>query len=216
MIDQHVLDRAETLAEMAPDDSVTAEILSGREGRFSTATPLSAAPVTYLEDTEAPAYLLTNAKRGIGLGSKRNTVSPEGDRRTVIVVTGRRTLCLVGGEDDDEVIEVPHESVAKTAYNTGFRGHRIALRTPRQQYHIWVHRKVEEALLAATTEFIEDRRPDEPETIDDGDANTVMYRGRPVSLDPETDDADDESAENEASDSDHTITYRGKPVEEDP
>ncbi|WP_136689936.1 hypothetical protein [Halorhabdus amylolytica] len=222
MIDQRILDRAATLAEMAPDDSVTAEVLSGRESRFSTATPLAKPPVTYLEDTEAPAYVLTNAKRGIGRGSKRNTVSPDGERRTVVLVTGRRTLCLVGRESEDEVIEVPHDAVAKAAYNTGLRGHRIALRTPRQQYHLWVHRKTGEPLLETTTEFIGDHQLDDPETLEDNDASRVMYRGRPVNLDAgprqsgdsETEDTRTEDGETDTSDGDHTITYRGKPIED--
>ncbi|WP_244605345.1 hypothetical protein [Halorhabdus rudnickae] len=217
MIDQQVLDRAATLAEMAPDDSVTAAVLSGREAHFSTATPLAEPPVTYLEDAEAPAYVLTNAKRGIGRGSKRNTVSSDGERRTVILVTGRRTLCLIGGESADEVIEVPHDAVAKAEYSTGFRGHRIALRTPRQQYHLWIHRKTEEPLLEATTEFIGDHRPDDPETLADDEASRVMYRGRPVNLDAEASqsgDSETEDNETAASDSDHTIMYRGKPVDD--
>ncbi|WEL17333.1 Uncharacterized protein SVXHr_1159 [Halorhabdus sp. SVX81] len=207
MIDQRIVEKAETLAKMAPDDSVTAEVLAGREGRFSTTTPLAAPPVTYLQDTEAPAYVLTNKKRGIGLGSKRNTTSPTGERRTVILVTGRRTLCLVGGESDDEVIEIPHESVAKAAYSTGLRANRIALRTPRQQYHCWIHRKTTEALLDATTEFIEERQPEDPEPTDGDDASRVMYRGRPVNRDQLTGSSGE-------SDSDRTVTYRGKPVED--
>jgi len=217
MIDQRILERAETLAEMAPDDSVTTEVLSGREGRFSTATPLAKPPVTYLEDTEAPAYVLTNAKRGIGRGSKRNTVSPDGERRTVILVTGRQTLCLVGGESEDEVIEVPHDAIAKAEYSTGLRGHRIALRTPRQQYHLWIHRKTGEPLLEATTEFIGDHQLDDSETLEDNDASRVMYRGRPVNFDSaeRTDlDSEEGTGETEPSDSDHTITYRGKPVDD--
>lgn len=96
MNEQQVVDRASTLAEMALHDSVTSTILAGREGRFSTVAPLSNAPVTYLEAAEAPAFNQTNGKRGIGRGTKRNKVSPAKERRTVILVTGRRTLCPVG------------------------------------------------------------------------------------------------------------------------
>jgi len=207
MIDQRIVDRAETLAEMAPDDSVTAEVLAGREGRFTTATPLAAPPVTYLEDTEAPAYVLTNKKRGIGLGSKRNTTAPAGERRTVILVTGRRTLCLVGGESSDDVIEVPHESVAKAVYSTGFRGHRIGLRTPRQQYHCWIHRNTKESLLEASTEFIEARQPEDPEPLDGDDASRLTYRGRPVTREQLAD-------QSKRSADDRSLTYRGQPLED--
>ena len=208
MVDRQSVERAETLAEMAPDDSVTVAVLAGFEGRFTSATPLAEPPVTYLEDAEAPAYVLTNGKRGIGLGSKRNTVSPARDRRTVLLVTGRRTLCLVGGDSEDEVISVPHESVAQVEYHTGFRRHRLVLRTPRQLYHCWVHRRVNEQLLAATTEFIEDRRPDEAQVMDTDEANVVMYRGRPVRLHSGATDP-------EPTDSEQTIRYRGQPVDDE-
>jgi len=207
MVDRQSVERAETLAEMAPDDSVTVEVLAGFEGRFTSETPLSQPPVSYLEDAEAPAYVLTNGNRGIGLGSKRNTVSPASDRRTVLLVTGRRTLCLVGGHSEDEVISVPHESVAEIEYTTGFRRHRIVIRTPRQLYHCWIHRKVGESLLAATTEFIEDRRPDEGKPEDTDEASVVMYRGRPVRL-------HSGASEPETSNSDQTIRYRGQPVDD--
>lgn len=207
MNEQQITDRALTLAEMAPHESVTVDVLAGREGRFSTVTPLNEPPVTYLEGTEAPAYVLTNGKRGIGLGTKRNTVSPSGDRRTVILVTGRRTLCLVGQSSGDEVVEIPHETVASVSYKTGFRANRIAMRTPQKIYHCWIHRKVETSLLEAATSFVEDHQSDSPESIDgDDDANRVMYRGRPVKQDVFEDSSD--------GDSDQTVTYRGQPVDD--
>jgi len=208
MNERQIVDRATTLAEIAPHDSVTTEILSGRESQFSSVTPLNEAPVTYLEPTESPAYVLTNRKRGIGRGTKRNTVSPASDRRTVVLVTGRRTLCLVGKESGDEVIEIPHESVASTAYKTGFRANRIALRTPRKLYHCWIHRKVEESLLERTTAFVDERRSEDPEEIDgDEDANRVMYRGQPVKTGSDGPDTGD-------TDTSQTVMYRGQPVDD--
>lgn len=205
---QQIADTAATLSSMAPHPSVTREILAGREGEFSTATPLSEPPVTYLEGTEAPAYVLTNGKRGIGLGTKRNTVTPDSDFRTVVLVTGRRTLCLVGGEPEDEVIEIPHDAVVSTTCKTGLRAKRLALRTPKKQYHCWVHRKVEADRLDAAASFVEDRRSDSPETVDNDDgANRVMYRGRPVS------NSANEGTESD-SETDQTVMYRGRPVDD--
>ncbi|WP_254279189.1 hypothetical protein [Haloarcula marina] len=223
MTDQRVVDRALTLAEMAPNDSVTMAVLAGREGPHSKAAPLNEPPVTYLEGAEAPAYILSNVKRGIGLGSKRNTVSPQGDRQALVLVTGRRTLCLVGRESEDERIEIPHEAVAEVTYKTGFRAHRLTLTTPHKEYHCWVHRKTEETLLEQAWTFIEDRKQETPSAIDDEDgANRVMYRGRPVKTDAETngngdataDGSDDEDATSETSDSEeYTVMYRGRPVD---
>ncbi|MFU1782541.1 hypothetical protein ACM16X_14250 [Haloarcula japonica] len=202
-----VTERAETVAEMAPGSSVTTAVLAGHESRFSESPPLNNPPLTYLDGAEAPAYLLTNGKRGIGRGTKRKTDSPVGDRRTVILVTGRRTLCLIGKDGDDEVIEIPHEAVADVTTKSGFRAHRLALRTPRKMYHCWVHRKTDKATLNAAAEFIENHQQDSPDAIDGDDtANRVMYRGRPVAPQDTT---------NENGDSDQTTYYRGQPIDDD-
>ena len=204
MTDRATYDRAETLAEIAPNETVTAPLLAGAEGQFST-PPLHEPPVTYLEPAESPAYVLSNAKRGIGLGSKRNTVSPDRGHETVVLVTGRRTLCLVGQASTDRVIEIPHESVANASYKTGFRAHRMALETPRNIYHCWVTRKTDEDLLAAVTAFIEERQGETPESLAEED--TVMYRGLPMrqQADPESGVPDDEK---------QTVMYRGLPVDD--
>ena len=181
MSDQRAMDRAMTLAEIAPDPSVTVGLLAGQEGAFPDSR-LSRPPVTYLENTEAPAYALTNAKKGIGLGTKRNTTSPAENKGTVALVSGRRTLCLVGGPDKDEVVEIPHESVAEVAYNRGWLAHRFVLKTPRRQYHVWASRGTEESVLSGAAEFVRERLDETPEEIetDDG-ANRLTYRGQPVS-----------------------------------
>lgn len=208
MTDRAAFDQAETLAEIAPSETVTAPLLAGAEGRFTT-PPLHEPPVSYLESAESPAYVLSNRKRGIGLGSKRNTASPNRDHETVVLVTGRRTLCLVGQGSTDRVIEIPHASIADISYKTGFRAHRLALTTPRNIYHCWVTRETDEALLAAVAAFIEERQQAEPEEIDsDDNASRVLYRGLPVQQDTEA----DESA---SSDEKQTVMYRGRPVDND-
>lgn len=180
MTDRSVMDRAMTLAEMAPHTSVTVGALAGLEGTFPDSR-LHEPPLTYLEDTEAPAYVLTNAKRGIGLGTKRNTTKPAGDRGTIVLVTGRRTLCLVGREDEDEQVEVPHDAVADVSCHTGWLASRFVLRTPRKQYHCWVGRDTEAATLDQAAEYVRERTSDSPSeiTVDDG-ASQLTYRGQPI------------------------------------
>ena len=208
MTDRATYDRAETLAEIAPSDTVTAPLLAGVEGRFAT-PPLHEPPVSYLEPAESPAYVLSNAKRGIGLGSKRNTVSPSRDHETVVLVTGRRTLCLVGQGSTDRCIEIPHESIAEASFKTGFRASRLALKTPRNIYHCWVTRETDAELLAAVTAFIEERQQADPEEIDsDDNASRVLYRGLPVRQGTA-------SPEPSSSDETQTVMYRGLPVEND-
>jgi len=208
MTDQRCTDRALTLAEIAPNDSVTISTLSGEEGRFTTTAPLNEPPVSYLEPAESPAYILASTKRGIGLGSKRNTVSPAGDFEALVLVTGRRTLCLVGQDATDRVIEIPHETIASASYKTGFRAHRLALQTPRNIYHCWVNRKTDTDLLAEAAAFIEDRQQESPEELEgDDNASRVMYRGRPVKQ-SDSEEAAIPEAEKQ------TVMYRGQPVEQ--
>jgi len=225
MSDQRAMDRAMTLAEIAPDPSVTVGLLAGQEGAFPDSR-LSRPPVTYLENTEAPAYALTNSKKGIGLGTKRNTTSPAENKGTVALVTGRRTLCLVGRPDEDEVVEVPHESVAEVTYKRGWLAHRFVLKTPRRQYHVWASRGTEESVLSGAAEFVRERLDETPEEIETEDgANRLTYRGQPVS--PENHpgvtvggggSADSDAGggtEDESEDSGgpgSTLTYRGREV----
>lgn len=181
MTDQRATERAMTLAEMAPHRSVTVGLLAGQEATFPESRTHDP-PVTYLADAEAPAYALRNEKRGIGLGTKRNTTSPADDRGTVVLVTGRRTLCLVGGAENDEVIEIPHESVAEVSTHRGLLAHRLALRTPRRGYHVWVPRVTEQSLLTSAAEYVRDRLDETPEEMESEDgANRLTYRGQPVS-----------------------------------
>ncbi|QLH85027.1 hypothetical protein HZS54_17300 [Halosimplex pelagicum] len=219
-----------TLAEMAPHASVTVGVLAGREEAFPEGR-LHQPPVTRLDGTEAPAYVLTNEKRGVGLGTKRNTTKPAGDRGTAVVVTDRRTLCLVGGDEEDSVVEVPHDSVVEASYHTGLLANRFVLRTPRKQYHCWAKRSTSESLLAAAAEYVEDRTTETPDEIetDDG-ANQLTYRGQPISRenhpgvpdeppadsDPETAGDSEPSGsdgEGDESGSDSRIQYRGKPID---
>ncbi|QLH80001.1 hypothetical protein HZS55_13330 [Halosimplex rubrum] len=217
-----------TLAEMAPHASVTVGVLAGREEAFPEGR-LHRPPVARLDGTEAPAYVLTNEKRGIGLGTKRNTTKPAGDRGTVIVVTDRRTLCLVGGAEEDSVVEVPHDAVVAASYHTGLLANRFVLRTPRKQYHCWAKRSTNESLLAAAAEYVEERTTEAPEEIeaDDG-ANQLTYRGQPISREnhpgvpdepPAEDDAPGDGtgrtdgAESDDGRSDSAIQYRGKPID---
>ncbi|WP_232342959.1 PH domain-containing protein [Halosimplex litoreum] len=232
MTEGSALDRAMTLAEMAPHPSVTVGVLAGREEAFPEGR-LHRPPVTRLDGTEAPAYVLTNAKRGIGLGTKRNTTKPAGDRGTAVVVTDRRTLCLVGGDEEDSVVEVPHDSVVAASYHTGLLANRFVLRTPRKQYHCWAKRSTSESLLAAAAEYVEERTSESPEEIeiDDG-ANQLTYRGQPISREahpgvPDEPPSDSGSAGGDGPDeagvesdtargadgSDSEIQYRGKPVD---
>lgn len=183
---QSPISRANLLAQMASNRTVTTDVLADEERQFAESRLAGPPPVERLERSEAPAFVFTNAKRGIGLGSKRRTTAPDSDRGTVTLVTGRRILCLVGTEPDDEVIEVPLESVASATGHTGLLANRLEIRTPRKAYHVWADRNTDEAVQAAAA-FIEDRTFAEPEEIDRRDgASRITYRGRSIDERPET------------------------------
>jgi hypothetical protein len=186
MSDKTVTERAEFLSQMAPNPSVTAEVLADDEPAFVESRLSGAPPVTYLEDSEAPAYVLTNTKRGMAAGGKHNQTKPDKGRGAVALVTGRRTLCLVGADPDDKALEIPHTDVAEVSYHTGFLTNRLEIRTTRRVYHCWVSRSTDTEILEDAAAYIEDRAGADPEELE------------PDAM-PE-------------SDTDEQFTYRGKVV----
>lgn len=178
MTEDQIRDRALTMAALAPDDAMTASTLVGRSGQFSSERPLTEPPLTYLEPTEGPAFILANTTRGIRIGSERRSVSPSELSETLVVVTGRRTLCLVGQSNDDELVEIPHTSVVEASYTTGFRAYRLTVQTPKDAVHCWVNPNTAVDRIAAATSFINERAPASPEPLSDDTSES--YRGQPL------------------------------------
>lgn len=175
------LTRANLIAQMAPDDSVTTDILADDERQFEDGRLAAAPPIDYLDESESPAYVLTNSKKGIGLGTKGNTVSPDSNRGTVIMITGRRTICLVGQDGDDQTYSIPHDAIAWVSYHTSFFSNRLELRTPAKGYHCWADRTTPETLLSDISDYIDDRRSDDPTPIaGDSEASVYSWRGGTV------------------------------------
>ena len=186
MSDKTVTERAEFLSQMAPNPSVTAAVLADNEAAFAESRLVGAPPVTYLEDSEAPAFVLTNTKRGMAAGGKHNQTKPDKGRGAIALVTGRRTLCLVGAEPDDKALEIPHSDVAEVSTHTGFLSKRLEIRTTRRVYHCWVSRSTDTRILEDAAAYIDDRAGADPEEL--------------------------EPDEMPSSDSDEQFTYRGKVV----
>ena len=180
MSNESPVTRANLLAQMASDPSVSTDVLADQERQFDESRLSGPPPVTHLTESEAPAYVLTNAKRGIGLGSKRRTTEPDSDRGTICLVTGERVLCLIGMEPEDEVLDVPYKHVASVSGHTGWLANRLEIRTPRKAYHIWVERNSNETVMEAES-FIKDRMAQDPEELSRQDgASRVTYRGSPA------------------------------------
>ena len=186
MSDETVTERAAFLSQMAPNSSVTAAVLADDEPAFVESRLSGPPPVTYLEDSEAPAFVLTNKKRGMAAGGKHNQTKPDKGRGAVALVTGRRTLCLVGAEPDDKALEIPHTDVAKVSTHTGFLSKRLEIRTTRRVYHCWVSRSVETGILEDAAAYIDDRAGADPEALEPDDMperdsdQQFTYRGKVV------------------------------------
>jgi hypothetical protein len=184
MEDESNISRANLLAQMADSPSVTTDVLADQERRFEAGRLAGEPPVAHLEETEAPAFVLTNSKKGIGLGSKRKTTSPDGNRGSVFLVTDRRTLCLIGTEAGDQEFSIPHDAVAAVSGHSGLLSNRLELRTPRKAYHCWAERSTPDSLLTGAVEFVTQRMQDEPEELEgDDDASLITYRGGTVTRD---------------------------------
>jgi hypothetical protein len=182
MGEEPAVTRAHMLAQMASSKSVTTDVLADEERQFPEARLAADPPVAYLEDGEAPAFVLTNTKQGIGLGAKRSTVEPDKNRGAAFLVTGRRTIALVGQDDGDVTYSLPHESVAWATGHTGFLANRLEIRTPAKAYHCWIDRSIPDTVLEDAVSFIEQRTIDDPDPIaGDKEASVMTWRGSSVS-----------------------------------
>lgn len=191
--------RAETLAAAADHPSVGVERLAGEAGYIPKSYLADGPAVTHLDTEEAPAYLFSNRKRGVGIGSKRNRTKPDDGYETIVLVTDRRTLALVGQAGGDAVVSVPHERAAAVEYATSLFANRLTVRTPRTAYHFWIDRSVAEPDLDAAAGYVHRRLPETPRA---GGGSGSRSTGGPDAGDDGRTDAPEE----------HRVTYRGKPV----
>ncbi|WP_277541668.1 hypothetical protein [Haloarcula laminariae] len=77
---------------------------TGGGGFLSTGYLADEPAVALVEDDETIQYVLTNRKRGVKVQGtdERSHSKPDSDHRTVVVVTDRRLLVLVGRDDGDD------------------------------------------------------------------------------------------------------------------
>jgi hypothetical protein len=147
-------ERARDLASAADHRSVTAEWLSGSGGHPSNSYLYDGPAIDHLGDEEQPHLLLYNERKGIGVDEKGSTVSPDPAGVTIAMVTDQRTLVLVGQEDGDQRIAIPHGTVTAAEFATGIMKHRITLEAADHTYHVWTHSGYEERDLRAAVELV--------------------------------------------------------------
>lgn len=147
-------ERARALVERATHGSVTEEILLG-EGQFSNSFYLYDRPaIDHLDDGELVHFAFYNEMKGIGVGGKRDTRTPDEGGVTVILLTDRRVLAVIGRREADERLAVPYDVVTGADYSTGIMKSRIAVETRDTTYHLWIDSGYDEAALEAAADFV--------------------------------------------------------------
>lgn len=96
---------------------------TGAGGFLSTGYLADEPAIALIEDDETIQYVVTNRKRGVAIESGGSTtrVKPDRGHRTVVVVTDRRLLVVVGHADGDEHRTIGLEEVTEVAATTGRR-----------------------------------------------------------------------------------------------
>jgi tetratricopeptide (TPR) repeat protein len=102
---------------------------TGRGGFLSRGYLADEPAIALVEDAETVQYVLTNRKRGVSVESGDSTshVRPDGSHRTVVVVTDRRLLVLVGREEGDERTSIDFEEITGVEARCGRRNGRLTV-----------------------------------------------------------------------------------------
>jgi len=151
MSEEDIGRRARTLADGALHDSVTITALleTVDDGGHLHDGP----PIEYLDADEQPHFYFDNTVKGISTGTRFLGKRPDPDAGTVILLTERRSLAVVGREAGDLTFSIPHDELEEAGYATTRRNGRLVLRAA-DTYHLWVRRSVAEETLADAAAFL--------------------------------------------------------------
>ena len=96
---------------------------TGGGGLLSTGYLADEPAIALIEDDEIIQYVVTNRKRGVAIESDGSTtrVKPDRGHRTVVVLTDRRLLVVVGHADGDERRSIGLGEITEVASTTGRR-----------------------------------------------------------------------------------------------
>lgn len=100
-------DEIHELAQAAPGDTVTSDVLANRDHR--TATPL----VEYIAADEQPEYVFRGSRLLIG-DPDGTTTRNHPSRELLVVFSDQRLLFIVGGRLTDDLLELPLADVVET------------------------------------------------------------------------------------------------------
>jgi len=102
---------------------------SGQSGFLSRGYLADEPAIALVEDDETVQYAVTNRKRGVTVDADGSTydIGPDSRHRTVVVVTDRRLLVLVGREDGDERTSIAFDTVSRVETDSGRLTGRLTL-----------------------------------------------------------------------------------------
>ncbi|EMA08660.1 hypothetical protein SAMN05443574_11734 [Haloarcula vallismortis] len=97
-------------------DRANTDGLFGRKRRLQR--PLG----QYLREAETPSYLASNDRSGV-IAAQRDSgsLTPAGDYRAYLLATTVRVLFVVGDDDSDRTISLPHEDIVAVHCTSGLR-----------------------------------------------------------------------------------------------
>lgn len=152
--------RARQVAEASSHDGVTAELLGGT-GRYSTTFYLYDQPaVAYLETDEHVHFGFYNEMKGVGVGGPTDTYSPDNGGISIVLVTDRRVLALVGREDGDHELSMHYDTVTDASMETDGLHDRLIVETVSDTYHCWINTRCCDEDLEQAVATIHDRMAD--------------------------------------------------------
>ncbi|MFC4359298.1 SHOCT domain-containing protein [Halobium salinum] len=138
-------ERAEKIANSAQHSSVKRGILDNTLG-FLNSTP----PVAVLSRDECVQFVFFNRSEGVR-GDPPNIpdYSPSESRGTILIITDKRVILLIGEEETDRVVSIPHGVIQGSSYKASLLGSnwigvagvsRISIQTADGEYSIPVIR----------------------------------------------------------------------------
>lgn len=111
---------------------------AGRGGFLSRGYLAERPAISLIDDGETIQYVLTNRRRGVRVTAADSTynIKPDGRHRTVVVITDRRLLVLVGREDGDERSDIDLGDIVGVETSTGRRNGRLTVESTDETWAI--------------------------------------------------------------------------------
>jgi len=158
-VDRHQ-DRAREVAAASDHAGVTAGLLGGT-GRFSSTFYLFDDPaVAYLDTDELVHFGFYNEMKGVGIGEPDDTYVPDKSGVTIVLVTDRRVLALVGREEGDHEVSLHYDTVTGARFEVGDLHDRLVIETVSDTYHCWINSRFGPDDLEAAVSCIRERMAD--------------------------------------------------------